>query len=156
VRLGPSTPGDYVRARVLVPRNPGVTARSSGGWLRRDEGADRGGPRAERAREQAHARGNGSADRAGPPEQREEGGSGRARGMGRLGRKAEGEGVAGHFAFFFYFRNCFPFSFYLLHLTQIQTCHNFKLTPSSTCIKQKWSLGFNMMQHFILPWSLTY
>jgi hypothetical protein len=24
VRLGPSTPGDYVRARVLVPRNPGV------------------------------------------------------------------------------------------------------------------------------------
>jgi hypothetical protein len=25
VRLGPSTPGDYVRARVLVPRNPGVT-----------------------------------------------------------------------------------------------------------------------------------
>jgi hypothetical protein len=27
VRLGPSTPGDYVRARVLVPRNPGVTCR---------------------------------------------------------------------------------------------------------------------------------
>jgi hypothetical protein len=26
MRLGPSTPGDYVRARVLVPRNPGVTA----------------------------------------------------------------------------------------------------------------------------------
>jgi hypothetical protein len=26
VRLGPSTPGDYVRARVLVPQNPGVTA----------------------------------------------------------------------------------------------------------------------------------
>jgi hypothetical protein len=25
VRLGPSTPGDYVRTRVLVPRNPGVT-----------------------------------------------------------------------------------------------------------------------------------
>jgi hypothetical protein len=25
VRLGPSTLGDYVRARVLVPRNPGVT-----------------------------------------------------------------------------------------------------------------------------------
>jgi hypothetical protein len=25
VRLGPSKPGDYVRARVLVPRNPGVT-----------------------------------------------------------------------------------------------------------------------------------
>jgi hypothetical protein len=27
VRLGPSTPGDYVRARVLVPQNPGVTKR---------------------------------------------------------------------------------------------------------------------------------
>jgi hypothetical protein len=26
VRLGPSTPGDYVRARVLVPQNPGVTS----------------------------------------------------------------------------------------------------------------------------------
>jgi hypothetical protein len=25
VRLGPSTPGDYVRAWALVPRNPGVT-----------------------------------------------------------------------------------------------------------------------------------
>jgi hypothetical protein len=25
LRLGPSTPGDYVRARVLVPLNPGVT-----------------------------------------------------------------------------------------------------------------------------------
>jgi hypothetical protein len=25
VRLGPSTPGDYVRSRVLVPQNPGVT-----------------------------------------------------------------------------------------------------------------------------------
>jgi hypothetical protein len=25
VRLGPGTPGDYVRAQVLVPRNPGVT-----------------------------------------------------------------------------------------------------------------------------------
>jgi hypothetical protein len=29
VRLGPSTPGDYVRARVLVPRNPGVTGSHS-------------------------------------------------------------------------------------------------------------------------------
>jgi hypothetical protein len=30
VRLGPSTPRDYVRARVLVPRNPGVTVRQGG------------------------------------------------------------------------------------------------------------------------------
>jgi hypothetical protein len=34
VRLGPSSPGDYVRARVLVPRNPGVTeVVSEGCWL---------------------------------------------------------------------------------------------------------------------------
>jgi hypothetical protein len=99
--------------------------------------------------------GSGSADRAGPPGQREEGGTG-ARGVGRLGRKAEGNRGAGHFTFFFYFRNCFPFSFYLLHLIQIQICHKFKLAPSSICIKQKWSSRFNMMQHFIVPWSLDY
>ena len=28
MRLGPSTPSDYVRARVLVPQNPGVTMNS--------------------------------------------------------------------------------------------------------------------------------
>jgi hypothetical protein len=33
VRLGPSTPGDYVRARVLVPRNPGVTERRRAGRM---------------------------------------------------------------------------------------------------------------------------
>jgi hypothetical protein len=31
VRLGPSTPGDYVHARVLVPQNPGVTVSISVG-----------------------------------------------------------------------------------------------------------------------------
>jgi hypothetical protein len=30
VRLGPSTPSDDVRARVLVPRNPGVTGAEQG------------------------------------------------------------------------------------------------------------------------------
>jgi hypothetical protein len=39
-----------------------------------------------------------------------------AAGVGRLGRKTEGNRDAGHFTFFFYFRKCFPFSFYLLHL----------------------------------------
>ena len=101
-------------------------------------------------------RGSGSADRAGLPGQREEEGAGaRARWAG-WAERPRGEGVAGQFTFFFYFGNCFPFSFYLLHLTQFQICHNFKLAPSSICIKQKWSLGFNMMQHFILPWSLAY
>jgi hypothetical protein len=33
VRLGPSTPGDYVRARVLVPQNLGVTTVESAGAL---------------------------------------------------------------------------------------------------------------------------
>jgi hypothetical protein len=38
VRLGPSTPGDYVRAWVLVPRNPSVTIKlRPGGWLAREE-----------------------------------------------------------------------------------------------------------------------
>jgi hypothetical protein len=32
VRLGHSTPCDYVRARVLVPRNPGVTEVVSEEW----------------------------------------------------------------------------------------------------------------------------
>jgi hypothetical protein len=130
-------------------------ARSEGGRLRRDEGADRGGPRAERER-RAHAQVKRQRRQGGPAGAERERGSRRARGVGRLGRKAEGKGVAGHFTLFFYFGNCFPFSFYLLHLTQIQICHNFKLAPSSICIKQKWSLGSNMMQHFILPWSLAY
>jgi hypothetical protein len=96
------------------------------------------GAREQRERGSGRTRGeSGSADRAGLPGQREGGGNGRARGIGRLGRKAEGNRGAGHFTFFFYFSNCFPFSFYLLHLIQIQICHKFKLAPSSICIKQK-------------------
>jgi hypothetical protein len=36
VRLGPSTPGDYVRVRVLVPRNPGVTEEQQGRHNRKE------------------------------------------------------------------------------------------------------------------------
>jgi hypothetical protein len=43
VRLGPSTPGDYVRARVLVPRNPGVTEVVSEGMLTVGQNLDRTG-----------------------------------------------------------------------------------------------------------------
>jgi hypothetical protein len=65
-------------------------------------------------------------------------GGGRGEDGGAVGRpNGPGKGVAGHFPFSFYFGNCFPFSFYLPHLTQIQICHNFKLAPSSICIKQK-------------------
>jgi hypothetical protein len=96
------------------------------------------GAREQRERGSGRTRGeSGRADRAGPPGQREGGRNGRARGMGRLGRKAEGNRGAGHFTFFFYFSNCFPFSFYLLQLIQFQICHKFKLAPSSICIKQK-------------------
>jgi hypothetical protein len=131
-------------------------ARSEGGRLRGDEGADRGGPRAERERERAHVRGKRQRRQGGPAEQREKEGAGARERWAGWAERPRGKGVAGHFTLFFYFGNCFPFSFYLLHLTQIQICHNFKLAPSSICIKQKWSLGFNMMQHFILPWSLAY
>ena len=43
VRLGPSTPGDYVRARVLVPRNPGVTEVVSEEMLTVGRNLDRNG-----------------------------------------------------------------------------------------------------------------
>jgi hypothetical protein len=81
---------------------------------------------------------SGRADRAGSPGQREEGGKGRARGgWAGWAERPRGTGGAGHLFFFFYFSNCFPFSFYLLHLIQFQICHKFKLAPSSICIKQK-------------------
>jgi hypothetical protein len=47
--------------------------------------------------------------------------------MGQMGQKAEGAGEAGFFPFFFYSGICFPFSFYLLYLIQIQISHKFKL-----------------------------
>jgi hypothetical protein len=43
VRLGPSTPGDYIRARVLVPRNPGVTEVVSEEMLTVGRNQDRNG-----------------------------------------------------------------------------------------------------------------
>jgi hypothetical protein len=79
----------------------------------------------------------------GPTRERKAGAVGRAgrekeRGRGRLGWAGWArEGGLGHFPFLFYFSNCFPFSFYLLHLIQIQIRHKFKLAPSSICIKQK-------------------
>jgi hypothetical protein len=46
-------------------------------------------------------------------------------------KRPRGAGGMGHFVFFFYSSNCFPFSFYLLYLIQFQICHKFKLAPSS-------------------------
>jgi hypothetical protein len=47
--------------------------------------------------------------------------------MGLVGRKAEGAAGLGFFSFFFYSGICFPFSFYLLYLIQIQISHKLKL-----------------------------
>jgi hypothetical protein len=132
----------------------GVRVAREGGYARTRELTEGAHKQRERGSGRTR-RGSGSADRAGPPGQREEEGAG-ARALGWLGRKAEGRGGCGPLYLFLLFRKLFPFSFYLLHLTQFQICHNFKLAPSSICIKQNWSLGFNMMQHFILPWSLAY
>jgi hypothetical protein len=55
-------------------------------------------------------RGSGSADRAGPPGQREKGGAG-ARAVGRLGRKAEGKRGCGPLYSFLLFRKLFSLFF---------------------------------------------
>jgi hypothetical protein len=54
VRLGPSTPGDYVRARVLVPQKPGCDSSSSSGaeaesepWGRARQSSSSSGAEAE-------------------------------------------------------------------------------------------------------------
>jgi hypothetical protein len=63
-------------------------------------GADRAGPMAQRERESVCGRRSG-ADRAGPLGKERRGGAVGA-GMGRLGRKAEGEWAAGFFPFSLY------------------------------------------------------
>ena len=98
--------------------------------LREEDGADSPGPRAERERGSERVRGKraptggagraeregggcaegGRADRPGPL-RRERRGERRAREVGRLGRKAEGGGDVGCFAFFFYSELFFPFLF---------------------------------------------
>jgi hypothetical protein len=91
--------------------------RSSGRRLRGDGGADSPGPRAERAGEAGADAGKAVALTGGPARaEREEGGGRRAR-----------AGWGGFFPFFFYSGICFPFSFYLLYLIQIQIGHKFKL-----------------------------
>jgi hypothetical protein len=56
----------------------------------------------------------GRADRPGPLRRERRGGEARARGMGRLGRKAEGAAGLGLFAFFFYSELFFPFLLFIL------------------------------------------
>jgi hypothetical protein len=100
--------------------------RGSGRRLRGDGRADSSGPRAERAGKAGA--GKAAALTSGPARaERGEGEGGHARGMGQMGRKAEGAGEAGFFPFSFILAFVFPFSFYLLYLIQIQISHKFKL-----------------------------
>jgi hypothetical protein len=111
-------------------RGRGVrSTRSSGRRLRGDRGADSPGPRAERAGEAGADAGKAVALTGGPARaEREEGGGRRARaGWARWAERPRGRGGVGFFPFFFYSGICFPFSFYLLYLIQIQIGHKFKL-----------------------------
>jgi hypothetical protein len=80
---------------------------------------------------------SGRADRRARQDRERKGGKGAHAEWAGWAERPRGTGGVGHFSFFFYFSNCFPFSFYLLHLIQFQICHKFKLAPSSICIKQK-------------------
>ena len=94
--------------------------------LRGEDGADRPGPRVERG-ESGGGRAEGGRADGRARQGRERGGRARARGMGLVGRKAEGAAGLGFFSFSFYSEICFPFSFYFLYLIQIQISHKFKL-----------------------------
>jgi hypothetical protein len=102
--------------------------RGSGRRLRGDGRADSSGPRAERAGKAGAGAGKAVALTSGPARaERGEGGGGRARGDGPDGPKGRGGGGSVLLSFFFYSGICFPFSFYLLYLIQIQISHKFKL-----------------------------
>jgi hypothetical protein len=91
VKLGPSTPGDYVRARVLVPRNPGVTS-----MLPKAEAAHRGRDGCAQGAEGPRARGPEAARRGPGPRQGEQWGrAARGRGRRRGGRGPRRRGSSG-------------------------------------------------------------
>jgi hypothetical protein len=95
VRLRPSTPGDYVRARVLVPRNPGMTTALRAvppAWLvvpvRRGHGTRRGahGPGPARSWRPSSVRPRCSRNALGP-------GAARSRRVSAAESRLEGGGV---------------------------------------------------------------
>jgi hypothetical protein len=93
--------------------------------LRGDEGADSLGPRAEGAGKAGAGAGKAAALTGGPARaEREEGGEGARAGWAGWAERLRGAGGVGFFSFFFYSGICFPFSFYLLYLIQIQISHN--------------------------------
>jgi hypothetical protein len=79
----------------------------------------------------------------GPARQREKGGGG-----AQLGWLAGTNGRGGNGL-----RPSFPFSFSSSFGLKFKYATNSNITISSICIKQRQNLGFNMMQHFILPWN---
>ena len=102
-----------VSSELHARRGRGIRGtRGSGRRLRGDGGADRRGPRAERAEEASADAGKVAALTGGPARaEREEGEGGRARVMGQMGRKAEGAGKWAALPFSFYFGIVFSFSF---------------------------------------------
>ena len=115
------TTGLTSRAR-NAEREKKAGAREAGltGWAHGQRESEGAGARGEAAaptggagravREGGGCAEGGRADRPGPL-RRERRGERRAREVGRLGRKAEGGGEVGCFAFFFYFGIVFSFSF---------------------------------------------
>jgi hypothetical protein len=102
--------GQLRARRATWARSPRC-ARSSGGRLRGDEGADRGGPQAERERERAHAQGKRQRGQGGPTGAERKRGSRRARG-GPAGPKGRGEkGLRATLLFSFISEIVFPFLF---------------------------------------------
>jgi hypothetical protein len=104
------------------------STRGPGRRLREDGGADRPGPRAERARKEgAGAEKAAGADGRARQGRERKGGRGARAGLAGWAERPRGGGVVGFFSFFFYSGICFLFSFYLLYLIQIQMSHKFKL-----------------------------
>jgi len=80
--------------------------------LREDDGADSPGPRAEREGKAGAGARKAAALTGGPVRaEREQGGERRARGMGLVGRKAEGAAGLGFFPFLFILKFVFSFLF---------------------------------------------
>ena len=102
--------GSYAKTEKLTSRARGAEREKKAGAGAREAGLT-GRAHGQRESEGAGARGEGGRRQAGPAAQREEGREARAREMGRLGRKAEGGGDVGCFAFFFYSELFFPFLF---------------------------------------------
>jgi hypothetical protein len=117
--------GGYAKTEKLTSRARGAEREKKAGAGAREAGLT-GRAHGQRGSEGAGARGEAAAPTGGAGRAERGGGEMRAREVGRLGRKAEGGGEVGCFAFFFYSELFFPFLFYFPYLIQIQPSHKFK------------------------------